>query len=1829
MGFGSKRIPLPAPTDSSTENLSTVEHTDVATDLSQRTLKSSYSIPEDGTPLVLPYKKSRTEKPALSHSKSQSSLLIEYFEAGKSKDNASQRPSVRVRVTPHGRKAKGAGDLGSEEIAQDLRPSHTRRISLEGRTIPQASRTSRLIHRRASSLPQNPTEADTMQNESEVSVNPLSQTAYVPAPSDISSMPADSMLDGPAKIVSPKKTRSHSPENVKIGAPTTNNGLKAPSVERSRSKSKERITRKAIEKLTRETSPEGAGAKRRSYKSAASHGDEELKPRSRRSSKSQKDSATDSSLVPHRDADSNLSGASKYSLNNPKLLQTIDDAIRRLILPEIETIKRHQSVRSTGTRDSFTSESTMSRTDPSGRSHRISRDRPKASVDHEDSESGVDSGKRKHRRRSHRRSTEAEKTHSRGESIDSIAEEKERLRSHKDKVKTRRRESDASNSPSLLTRSNLKSHTSRSSIDSRESHNQEKRRHREKSRSRAEEKPPRQEIPPMPMNSDVQDSELTRESILSAETAESLRDTERPHTGSFKTAGASARDIASPTSRGTELLLKSPQTTRSRGDKSLSSPRSDRSISTKARAAALSAAGLGGAAGALYGHHEKSKHGSRRSSSGELRSARSRDASPSQHTSNVRPSSKAQIRDPEHPVEPAKAGGSANVLSGGGQNEKSMESVKSTSSVDYPLTRKRHQGVNLEDDPDIIDELSGPDQDEAQDEDPEKFYERQHELNDRYRSSADYEDQQESLHGLRSAGGYSAEQSPDAPSFGRAAAGQQVQGVGANPEVVHTPHQAESAVASLLDPSTVSSQSVQSPQFGPSHKPDIRSPDETGETQQHIHDNAQQRPWLGAHPNPSAERWNALRGHAQRLSNSSPTKGPVDAAHEANAHSSTPEEIVRMGKSGMPVLEDPLPEIGHGLDDHSEAEINPSLERKQPSVIEGPLGDHSENQGTWPYEPTTPSDKRRSFMDGNDHEEHNRSAGNATLMGAAAGLGIGGVATQHEAAKRSQPSFQQERSQSSADEFEYGELPPGHQFVDRGALQPPSPGNMKDEGYVSAPQPDAASPLSFSKPPPRLFEDSRQAQYDSAAVGRDPFVNERQQRGMSGGSYDTQGDTYDAATGTGINNIQSKDVVALMDHLTVRDGQRNARDTEILVTLVRSAAEMRTSFEDMKKFIETQNKFNISQSDQQANRTVSKIVDATKAGSGSAQGPRSNSASDRDDLPSKRRNIFKRALSGLSGKNEKDLTRIEEMLMQLLDEVEGLRDAQSATMSQRGVPMSISQARPSLDSYERLRAAPESGYEPDGQAGTSSTPNQSGNLSTQSPFSRSAQRMHSGYDVRGNSAKRISTVHEADERMAEDPRYENDDGMLTPTQEAQKHREQQYETPPSGSRGVPSTQLTPNTPRTAEDRYRQRSAGSSIFGGMPKISRWSKTTTSSAPPERNSYQHDRPYSEASRSGSSVNVVPNESAPYKQSEDDRLRSANSLARDQDRSPSPLIPDGSRNSLEDPKYRANRQSLTLQHPQPRQGSTHRHKSHLESQAFAYGGDNRSAKSLSDIAQPDNDAFGSVPSLARNRPTSMLQHNQLGAGYSTDSTNRNTYLSPLSSDGGYNAPPRPPKIKDNGPLVPAGPQRPPKIPHEHHQRNSIASEPESVGGESCDSLEQQRRSRDSWTDEEDASPEGYEDARGHWIEPIPLPRKQSPYQAGGLLAPIEERYSLEQTRSTVSTPPEQRPAAHGRGQGVSGGGAASGHNGGGTARREEPDEMKDDWDEDRANTPTMSARAAMGATKHTAEEGRVVSGARRISGPREMPGRVASGGSQGQAQGGAQLQGTVRRKPGPGDF
>ena len=464
--------------------------------------------------------------------------------------------------------------------------------------------------------------------------------------------------------------------------------------------------------------------------------------------------------------------------------------------------------------------------------------------------------------------------------------------------------------------------------------------------------------------------------------------------------------------------------------------------------------------------------------------------------------------------------------------------------------------------------------------------------------------------------------------------------------------------------------------------------------------------------------------------------------------------------------------------------------------------------------------------------------------------------------------------------------------------------------------------------------------------------------------------------------------------LTVRDAQRNARDTEILVTLVRSAAEMRNSFEDLKRFIAEQDDMIIDTGSKQHDRTIQKIIGGPRPQPlGTPRAPRRASEDDLEDLPTKRRNVFRRALRGLGGRNSNDLARIEDMLAQLLDNVEGLKAGQDV---QPRVGLS---RQDSYNSDENVRDVAQDGYEPEGQAGTSSTGNQSGSLSI--PPSRQSNGLR-GYDGRRGSQNRVSTVLEGDEELEAheqrllETQFEHNEQLLTPTRELPRGGSVPLGTPPTATMPT-GTQSNEHTPRTATDKSQSRKHKSSSSSFFPKISRWSKTTASSGNDNvRNSGRREQPLSEASRSGSELNYNSNEHDPQG---DDRLRSNTSL--EEDRPPSPLIPS---QVSEKPAYQAHRDSLNLQHPQPRQGPTGRYQNHLESQAQTFGSP----------LSPSSDQWGSNPILSRFTGGAGNRHSG-GA------------LSPIS-DAGYseisersNVPARPPKIRDDGPLIPT---RPPKV-------------------------------------------------------------------------------------------------------------------------------------------------------------------------------------------------------------
>lgn len=464
---------------------------------------------------------------------------------------------------------------------------------------------------------------------------------------------------------------------------------------------------------------------------------------------------------------------------------------------------------------------------------------------------------------------------------------------------------------------------------------------------------------------------------------------------------------------------------------------------------------------------------------------------------------------------------------------------------------------------------------------------------------------------------------------------------------------------------------------------------------------------------------------------------------------------------------------------------------------------------------------------------------------------------------------------------------------------------------------------------------------------------------------------------------------------------------------------MRNSFEEMKKFICEQDDVLAEHNAKQHDRTISKLtVGGPRPQPGAAPTRRTLVEEEGEDPAAKKRSIFRRALKGLGNRSQNDISKIEETLERLLNEVQDLKSGEFRA--------SAPAMRDSVDSYNNMRPAAADGYGPEGQTGT-------GSAGQSSHFLGSPSRGPSAMrDFRNSSQNRVSTVLEADEELDDHERNVLDTGLLTPTREHPRADSVPLQTPPQTQ--LPTgTQSNEHTPKTSSDRTRKHKSNSSSF--VPKFSRWSKTTTSSIAdnPRNSNGRRERPFSEASRSGE---LQQYDNGHYSPTGDDRIRSTESFVNDssataraqrqddmeEDRPQSPLIPSEVSAKSEDPKYQAVRNSVNLQHPQPRPGPTHRYQHHLESQAHNFDG------TRSPIS-PTSDTFGSDPALARYMPAAGQRY----------SGNAGT-MSPVISEAGYSdrsaseeqAPPRPPKIKadDDGPLIPssstltAGPARPPKL-------------------------------------------------------------------------------------------------------------------------------------------------------------------------------------------------------------
>ena len=1186
MGVETRKPPLPAPTESSTLQTSagSGEEGDLATDISRRTDKTSYSIPEDGSPVTISTKKGRDSRIrdkestiTRSSEKSQTSLLIEYFGGGKG-SNVHSRPSVRVKVTPSAARKIGNTNehIQLTESKGGRKPSYTRRISLGPQTTEErrvsgsgddksissytsAAEESNLAHRYP------PVEIEVMQRDQGSDISELTSVGqeeqareerYIQVnPSEISSMPPDSMLEGKTEAATPRRNRSRSTSRDAVVTTTT---LKTPSRTRSRSLSKDRLAQKAAEKIAAQNREASIGRHKRNSKTrsrSVSNEDilESSKSGRRRSSKRYRDeelaSGAESSLAtnsqlsdqrPSGDQYSFRSGTSKSSINaNPRLLETVENAIRRLIMPELEHIKQEQKMQQSGqkferdNRSSFASGSSISRGEPTRKlsKHASAPDvsKPKVFLNRDENNAGTllsgDSIKgRKENRRERQSDSPSERRSEREMSEDTVIYDGgKRKKSREGHILTDAAVGAAAGgilTATALNRHNLKHHGSRSSIDRKGRRRRKSSKSRSRSASVAEstEDPfSKHDVPPMPMQSDIHSSELTRESILSERTEGPSSASEEPRTAEIQhISRGSPREVLPPASRTPTMSPLGPRkdlgtyhSNLSRGNLSgQDSPRSDHGLEDEEHHSRMAEAGVMGAVAGVgaYTAQQLSHRHDQYNGNDYAYQHEARGLSPIQSVSSRQESE--VHRDSIHHKD------SLGSLSAPKQNRRtgssaSMRSLGSPVSVD--MTRKnRPKGINFERGEDVLEQLRDSHFTDAEysDKDPavDEWLEREHEKNERYRDSTGDSSYRDSMVDYKRITNYT-DDSMDAPYLDRVAAGQERQTVstGRNPDYVHTPVAVESAVASLVDASTISARS----------KPGEKS--YAGSQEAEISADRELGGYVG-----SNERLVSPK-KSDKYDQLSPHTSP---RHSIARSVDTREEQIPMGTSGLPVADDPIPEIGHGLNSDSEISTNPS-------IIQGPMGGYQpDNLDHWPNKPTP------TLVKGEATSRSKESNAHQTLKAAAANfLTTAAIAS----AGHSSPERQdQSRDLSMKDEYQpaVGEQYSPNKNHDFGAVRDsymtrdtiPSPSH--DEGYGTGPGPQmgADSPaMSFNKA--KAFDDDG---LDGMTDDDDPFLGQSHARHMSSGMAHGMGEPlYDSATGEGRDRIQSKDIVHLMDHVCI------------------------------------------------------------------------------------------------------------------------------------------------------------------------------------------------------------------------------------------------------------------------------------------------------------------------------------------------------------------------------------------------------------------------------------------------------------------------------------------------------------------------------------------------------------------------------------------------------------------------------------------------------------------------------------------------------------------------
>lgn len=1097
MGVNTRRPLLPAPTESIVDSRidttgSSLTTTDMATDVSRRTDKSSYSLPDDGSPITISTRRRSSKKDEDDSSKlsrtshqSQTSLLIEYFEREKTGSRLHSRPSVRVKVIPSGRKNREHGDtIQIREGSSSKRPHYTRRISVstpsKKKNITEANDDQSVTDDEQDGRPLEIEFVD-RGNGSD-----LSNERYIQPTSEISSMPADSMLDGSMVSGVPRRKRSQSLDKARDTSDA--DLLKAPSRRRSRSLSRERIAYRVAQKLN-------AGDGGHHNKELLAADSKPLKKRSHKYDEEEQPSIESSLLsgsnVSSRhksgDAISFRSNTSKSSLNNTKFLETVEDAIRRLILPELKELKKDQKVSDNKLkfeRDTVESGSGVSSKDVPQRrlsKHSSAPDVSKSSLfvastekatpEKEDTVTAPEERRRRYKERRRDRETGSaspeESLRIRKGSLPGNQREfteEEKLR--RQRSKGLRDAAAAGIVGSALTAAALKHHDSKSSLGKKS------RKRKSKSRSGSgsindsdtELVFQKHNVAPMPFRSDI-DTELTRDSLLSQRTADTV-DTETPTPRQIKEViRGSPRGLESPTPLGSHRELASRQSDRSDHDFDDKAHSIDGDVFLEGASGAIAAA----AAGNLLGHHPDHDM-----------------LGPEDNVHHPRALSPIQSVASDHDLHETQ-NEEVYQENEGDDRRYSIQSLSSAPSTELARST-RPEGISFESRSEILKQHDEGATELGYETDRDIEGEHGADWNETSSGAGQHDDfhdddyKADANHNNVEGDAY--DEYDDSPrDFNEGAA--------VNPKFV-TPVAVESAVASLLEPSVM----------------DTRS----GLSQAHSQADSLNRSVNGGNIEESRDR-----DQAEGSRRGSPLKHEYDLNnHDEKSFTkrlgvASPPQSVTQSDEDLDEHEESYPLDTTIIDNHQnmhpddaqydeeESEINTN-----PSIIQGPIGSipHG-SRDHWPYNPTPPQAR-----DLQSSPQHDLNPAAAAAIGGVLGAGLGLSTGEHGAY---------------------------NQGYDQGYRMYSTPPGAKDEGYISAANP--MSPSNGTPEPRNKFSTLDHANppllFDNRDLEEDPFVGSGHQRHFSGYSHGMASPIYDSATGRGLDSIESKDIIALMNHVSL------------------------------------------------------------------------------------------------------------------------------------------------------------------------------------------------------------------------------------------------------------------------------------------------------------------------------------------------------------------------------------------------------------------------------------------------------------------------------------------------------------------------------------------------------------------------------------------------------------------------------------------------------------------------------------------------------------------------